>query len=40
LTDFAAVNSVTGAISITSTNLAGNYTIKIVGIVQDNQYVE
>jgi len=40
LTDFASVDPVTGAISTTAASLVGNFTIKVVGTLPDNQSVE
>ena len=40
LTDFASVDPVTGAITTTAASLVGNFTIKVVGTLPDNQSVE
>ena len=39
MNDFASVNAVTGAISISEKSRLGNFTIKVVGTLQNSQSV-
>jgi hypothetical protein len=39
LNDFASVNPVTGAISLNDKSRLGNFTIKVVGMLQNSQSI-